>query len=462
MKIKEAIEQIGGFKYVINALNIHSSAGRRILYALPFLKVSEEIAREIEKTEWILNRLSEQAFALKIGLIQMKLGELRDINNTISQLRYNNTLDDIELFEVKHLAILGHSIDKELKELELPFIPIPNLSYAIEILDPQGKKIPQFYIYNEYSPTLAAIRSEINKITHSDETEEVINKLRLQEKEEEDKVRIELTEKLHPYTEELKSALNEMATLDLLIAKANLAKELQLTKPTFLEEGTSLGGLFNPEIDNSLKKQGKKFQLVNITIPSEPTLITGANMTGKTVLLKTIALTQTLAQFGFHVPALSAEIAPVDRIILNTTDEQNELSGLSSFAAEIIRLNKITKHIKNGERLLVLIDELARTTNPTEGKAIVTGVLNFLNENKVSSLITTHYTIDTPCRKLRVKGFRLKDKSVKITIHNINNYIDYTLEESQENQVPHEAIYIAEILGISNDLLQHIKSHLND
>ena len=185
-------------------------------------------------------------------------------------------------------------------------------------------------------------------------------------------------------------------------------------------------------------------------------------MTGKTVLLKSIALAQTLAQFGFHVPASSAEIAPVDKIILCTTDEQDELSGLSSFAAEMTRLNKMTKHIKNGERLLVLIDELARTTNPTEGKAIVAGVLNFLSEHKVSSLITTHYTIDTPCRKLRVKGFRLKDKNVKITIHNINNYIDYTLEESQENQVPHEAIYIAEILGISNDLLQHIKSHLND
>lgn len=85
----------------------------------------------------------------------------------------------------------------------------------------------------------------------------------------------------------------------------------------------------------------------------------------------------------------------------------------------------------------------------------------FLSEHSVSSLITTHYTIDTPCRKLRVKGFRLKDKNVKITIHNINNYIDYSLEEGQE-EVPHEAIYIAEILGISNDLLHRIKAHLNE
>ena len=462
MKIKEAIEHISGFKYVINALNIHSSAGRKILYALPFLKVLEEITLEIEKTEWLINEMREETFSQKVALTQMKLGELRDIANTISRLRYNNTLDDIELFEVKHLAILADSIDKELSELKLPFISIPDLTSVIETLDPQRKKIPQFYIYNEYSPTLASIRNEINKTSHSLENEEEINALRLKEKEEEDKVRTVLTEKLHPYTEELKNALNEMATLDLLIAKANLAKELQLSKPTFTKEETSMRGLFNPEIDHSLQKEGKKFQPVSITIHSKPTLITGANMTGKTVLLKSIALTQTLAQFGFHVPASSAEIAPVDRIILCTTDEQDQLSGLSSFAAEMMRLNKITEHIKNGERLLVLIDELARTTNPTEGKAIVCGVLNYLSEHKVSSLITTHYTIDTPCRKLRVKGFRLKDKNVKIKIHNINNYIDYSLEESQEHEVPHEAIYIAEILGISNDLLHRIKTYLND
>ncbi|NLA63103.1 MAG: DNA mismatch repair protein MutS, partial [Bacteroidales bacterium] len=283
MKIKEAIEYIGGFKYVINALNIHSSAGSKILYALPFLKVSEEIAHETEKTEWLIDGMNEESFSQKVALTQMKLSELRDINNTISRLRYNNTLDDIELFEVKHLAILAHSIDKEVRELKLPFIAIPDLSGVIEILDPQGKKIPQFYIYNEYSSTLSTIRSEINKITHSNETEEEVNKLRLKEKEEENKIRVVLTEKLHPYTEELKNALNEMATLDLLIAKANLAKELLLTKPTFAQGVTSLSGLFNPEIYNSLQKHGKKFQPVNISIPSDPTLITGANMTGKTV-----------------------------------------------------------------------------------------------------------------------------------------------------------------------------------
>ena len=113
MKIKEAIEGISGFKYVIDALDIQSSAGRRMLYALPFLKVPEEIEREVEKNEWLLGGMREEAFSHKIALVQMKIGELRDIASTISRLKYNTPLDDIELFEVKHLAILAHSIAKE-------------------------------------------------------------------------------------------------------------------------------------------------------------------------------------------------------------------------------------------------------------------------------------------------------------------------------------------------------------
>lgn len=462
MKIKEAIDNISGFKYVIDALKIQSSAGRRMLYALRFLNVAEEIEREIEKTESIREGIKEDIFSQKISLIHMKMGELRDIESTISRLKYSAILDDIEFFEIKHLAILAESIRNEVEELNLPFVKIPDLINAINILDPQRKKIPQFHIYDEYSPTLASIRLELNNINIYEATDDEINNLRIKEKEEEDNVRRELSQQLQPYARDLKRALNEIATLDLLIAKVHLAEKLKLSKPTFAWGTSFISGLFNPEIENSLQEQNKEFQPVSISIPPMPTLITGANMTGKTVLLKSIALIQTLAQFGFNVPASYAKIVPVDRIICCTTDEQDALSGLSSFAAEMLRLNKMLEHIKKGESLLVLIDELARTTNPTEGKAIVGGVIDFLNEHNVSSIITTHYTIDKQCRKLRVKGFRLKDENVTIDIHNINNYIDYSLEESYENEVPHEAIYIAEILGISDDLLERIKLNLND
>ena len=206
-----------------------------------------------------------------------------------------------------------------------------------------------------------------------------------------------------------------------------------------------------------MKIQEKEFQPIDIDIPAKPTVITGANMAGKSVLLKTVALVQAMAQFGFYVPALSAKIVPVEKILISTGDGQDEMRGLSSFASEMLCVNAMIQSIEQGDKLLILIDELARTTNPDEGKAIVCGVIDFLLEKCVHSLITTHYAIDLKCRKLRVKGFIEHLHNEKITTQNINKFIDYSLEETSENEVPHEAIRIAEIIGVGEAFLHRVK-----
>ena len=218
--------------------------------------------------------------------------------------------------------------------------------------------------------------------------------------------------------------------------------------------------MFHPQVAFALSQHGKSFQRIDIKIPAQPTLITGANMAGKSVLLKTVALIQTMAQFGFYVPAASAKIVPVEEIFISAGDGQDEMNGLSSFASEMLRINQTVTAIKKGTKALVLIDELARTTNPAEGKAIVCGMLDFLIENAVRALITTHYSIHLPCRKLRVKGFIELESNPKIDSKNINNYIDYSLEETTDNEVPHEAVKIAEIIGVDDDILERTKKYL--
>lgn len=184
-------------------------------------------------------------------------------------------------------------------------------------------------------------------------------------------------------------------------------------------------------------------------------------MAGKSVLLKSVALAQTLFQFGFFVPARTAEIVPVQKIMLCAGDGEDQLSGLSSFAAEMLRLNAVAQNAEQGVPQLVLLDELARTTNPAEGKAIVCGVLDFLLQHRVRSLITTHYGIQTPCRKLRVKGFTESTDGTKIGIGNINDHIDYSLEETTDDHPPREALRIAEIIGVDGRLMEKIKNALD-
>lgn len=151
-------------------------------------------------------------------------------------------------------------------------------------------------------------------------------------------------------------------------------------------------------------------------------------------------------------------MASVEKILMSIGDEQDELSGLSSFAAEMLRINEIVGRVKTGKRALVLVDELARTTNPEEGRMIVNGVVGFLTDRGVQALVTTHYSgISTSCRKLRVKGFVEGKVQGHISLKNINEFIDYSLEEEHGDEVPQEALRIAALLGVDGELLERME-----
>ena len=100
------------------------------------------------------------------------------------------------------------------------------------------------------------------------------------------------------------------------------------------------------------------------------------------------------------------------------------------------------------ERLLALIDEPARTTNPTEGTALVSALVKVLRGDNVSLVMTTHYDIEpTDARCLRVKGFE-------------NGTMNYSLVEVQDGEVPHEALNIAESLGIDAEWISEAREIL--
>ena len=455
MHLKQAIGEVSGLKFIVDSLNILSSAGRRYLMALPFRSKKEELESIYSQNQQFSDIWDKEENKNTFSLLEMKLSQLRDIHTTIKLLETGHVLDDIGLFEVKHFAILAESINDFLKQLGISFFNIPDVDEPISILDPEGKKIPHFHVYDVYSSELAEKRRQMKNASENEKEQ-----IRLDAESLEDECRRKLSEKLQPFAQNLYSALSEIARLDVELAKTEIANRFGLSKPDISAETTTLRKIFNPQLEDFLYKQGKVFQRIDISIPQKPTLITGANMAGKSVLLKTVALIQYMAQFGFFVPAASAHIVLVDKVIFSIGDGQDEMNGLSSFSSEMLRLNEMVESLKKGKKLLVLIDELARTTNPIEGKAIVCGMVDYLSEHNVSSLITTHYAIDIPCRKLRVKGFTEKG-SEKITSKNINNYIDYSLEETADNAVPQEAIKIAEIIGVDKDILERGKKYLS-
>ncbi len=419
---------------MLDQLDLQSGFARRWLLDSPMMTDGEVIKESYD----VLHRFTdfiEKEDKTYIDTLQFRLQGLKDIRTTIKNLAQKSTLDDIELFEVKHLAILATDVARLLCEHGMAgVIEIPALDKVIDILDPDGMKIATFYIYDSYCAQLKDLRTAMRQ--HPEQQEDLL----LQASELEEGVRKDLSNQLHPFATAIEQAQLALARIDVNLAKAMQIRQMGLTFPIMSDDGTSrYQAMFHPQVKEALAAVGRLFQPVDIAFGYQPTLITGANMGGKTVVLKTLTLCQLLFQFGFGIPAASAQIAVKDEIYFCIGDEQSVEKGLSSFAAEMKNIDAVIKASRENKKILALIDEPARTTNPTEGTALVSALLKVLADKDMNLVMTTHYDIEPgEARCLRVKGFE-------------NGTMDYQLIEVQDGEVPHEALNIAQSLGIDSE-----------
>jgi DNA mismatch repair ATPase MutS len=457
--LRSNIDKVNGLRYIVDQLKLQTSLAKRFLLSQPFITSESLLEIEFANIEEVVGLLNKPTNSDVFQAIEVKLQQIHDIHGTIKRLSTSENLDDVELFEIKRFAILNQEIAELIIMLKLSFVKLPSLQVVVDILDPDRQNIPNFYIYSSYSPELLKLRDQHKKLISESPNEAEI--IRQKAVLLEDEIREQLSNQLHEFVNPLQKALDLISYLDIIIAKAKQAIELNLVKPTISNSNTTYFGLFNPQIKSILEQQNKNFQSIDVELFSAPCLITGVNMGGKTVLLKTIALAQYLFQFGFFVPATTATIVIADKILTSIGDDQSELSGLSSFASEMMKVDEIIKKSRSNIRLLVLIDELARTTNPEEGKAIVNATLDILDENKVRSLITTHYSgLKWNGRKLSVRGLIAEKLTAQLTIKNINDYMDYSLVENGDKVSKNQALEIAKLLCVDDDLLKKASKYL--
>lgn len=456
MLLKSAIEEVSGLRYLFEQLELSSGLGRRMLLNAEFLTSKTAIQTELSKVDALYKLLANKEFKATAESLCTLLSQVRDINGTIKNMERGHTLDDVELFEVKHFAMLSAGLRTVAADDGRIPLSIEDLSDIINLLDPEGFRVPSFYIYDTYDGRLCDIRKMIKQTSDERKLAELYDTASAIE----DEVRTRLSEEIQKSVNSLSKALEQAGALDILIAKAKMAIKKGFFCPTLSADKTEYVGLFNPQVKDILAANKKQFQPVDVALTNGITMINGANMAGKTLLLKTLSISQHLCQFGFFVPAKSATISPVAKVLTCIGDDQSEEKGLSAYAAEMLKVNRMITDAKSGEKLLILIDELARTTNPTEGKAIVAAAANLLNELGVKGIITTHYSgINSSCRKLRVKGFS-KNIDGEVKMDNITDFIDYSLEDDDTGNAPQEAIRIAGLLGVDTELLERAKKEV--
>ncbi|MBR6132177.1 MAG: DNA mismatch repair protein MutS [Bacteroidales bacterium] len=448
MLFKNTFEPIPALQFVYKNLQLTSTLGRHYLLDLPFCTDADTLRAEFDLMEATAAIVHDDTHRTKLSHLRNQLHQINDIRPTLSVLESGQVLDDIQLFEIKKTAILTDAIAQDLAAIQCTLFPLEEMGEVVACLDPEHTHIPHFYIYSAYDPELAKWRERIQNAQSVQEAEE----FRFQAQKVEDKVRAHLTEQLRPWGEAIARNLDTLAHLDLILAKVRLASDWHCCRPDVADH-TELVQLSNPEVAAALAEKGRRFQPIDIHFGRETILVTGANMAGKSVLLKTLALTQYLFQFGFYVPAQRASLCVVEEIITSIGDRQSELSGLSSFAVEILTIDKIIQEGRAGKRVLALVDELARTTNPEEGKVLVGNFIRLTTQLGITALVTTHYGgIEASCRRLRVKGLQLKEGQV-ITAGNISDFMDYALVETDADEVPMEAFTIARLFGVDNELL---------
>ena len=119
-------------------------------------------------------------------------------------------------------------------------------------------------------------------------------------------------------------------------------------------------------------------------------LVTGPNMAGKSTLMRQVALIVVLAQMGSFVPAKSARIGIVDRLLSRVGASDAVARGESTFMVEMRETASILKHATR--RSLVILDEIGRGTSTYDGLSIAWAVAEHLAEvTRCRALFATHY-----------------------------------------------------------------------
>ena len=174
-------------------------------------------------------------------------------------------------------------------------------------------------------------------------------------------------------------------------------------------------------------------------------MITGSNMSGKTTLLRTVGINTVLAFSGAVCPASSLKLSLMN-IGASMRIEDNLGEGVSTFYAELVKIERIVKIAESGRPLLFLIDEIFRGTNSKDRTDGAWTVLKKLHKPSIIGMMSTH---DYELCKMNGNG------EVDLVYYHFSEYydddglhFDYLLKKGMSTET--NAKYLMKLVGITD------------
>lgn len=247
------------------------------------------------------------------------------------------------------------------------------------------------------------------------------NQLRQEQRQEQREVEVilrALSDKVAEFLTDLEHLVEIVTAIDLALARFRYSNWLGANPPRFLDTAApqqiTLRQLRHPLLVwQQQHEAGPTVVPTDLVVQPHTRVvtITGPNTGGKTVTLKTLAIASLMAKVGLYVPAKEpVEIPWFETILADIGDEQSLQQSLSTFSGHIRRIGRILVALPADRASLVLLDEVGAGTDPAEGSALATALLQHLADRAYLTIATTHYG---ELKALKYQDQRFENASVE-------------------------------------------------
>lgn len=396
---EDNIRQVGDLERIVSKIAVGKVTPREIVQLKNALAAIEPLKRACRESGLpALKRIAEQINPCTSVKEQIE----KEINpDPPNQVNKGNVIAkgvSEELDDLRHIMHSGKDYLTQLQKREIDRTGISSLKiafnnvfgYYIEVRNTHKDKVPEDWVRKQ---TLVSAERYITeelkayeqKILGAEEKSLVL------EAEIFNKLVTSLTE----YLQAIQLNASLIARLDVLMSFAKIAKQHHYVKPELndstiinIKEGR------HPVIEQQLPVD-EEYISNDVVLDNEEQqviILTGPNMSGKSALLRQVALITLMSQVGSFVPAASARIGWVDKIFTRVGASDNISLGESTFMVEMLESASILNNLS--DRSLVILDEIGRGTSTYDGISIAWAMVEYIHEHpkwKAKTLFATHY-----------------------------------------------------------------------